>query len=129
MWHPLIISPFLIPCYFYVLYTLSKFVFTMLLICQISKIRNYGFIWYVLTEIGSILRFKQAFTVYHPSSSIFRCPAISNNYFCKLFSSCTWKALNYIFGSINFCSKDIFHFSAFTRLTILEFQIVFLCLM
>ena len=80
---------------------------------------------YVL--IGSILRFKHALTVYYPSSSIFNYQAIGNNYFCKLFSNYTWIALNYTSGSINFGSKDIFHFTAFTRLTILEsnFEIKF----
>ena len=36
------------------------------------------------------------------------------------------KTLNQTFDSMKFCSEDIFHFSAFTRLIVLEFQIVFL---
>ena len=43
------------PRYFCVLRIVSNFVFTMLLICQVTKIWTYGFTYYLCIVIGSIV--------------------------------------------------------------------------
>ena len=68
---------------------------------------------------------------FYPTSSIFKClnyQSISLIVFLKFSVIYSEKTFNYTFGSMKVCWKDIFPFLGFTRLTILEFQIVFLCL-
>ena len=54
-------------CYFCVLHIVSNFIFTILLIPGIIKVRIYGFMLYLLIETGRILIFKHEFTVYYSS--------------------------------------------------------------
>ena len=75
------------PHYFCVLHIVSNMFFTMLLICQVAKIRTDGFMCYICMGIGSILICKHDFTVYYPSSSILRIFNYQFNYFHKLFSN------------------------------------------
>ena len=116
------------PHYFCVLHILSNLFFTMLLICQVTKIRTDGFMYYICMGIGSILICKHDFTVYCPSSSILRIFNYQFSYFHKLFNNQIWKALNHTVCIMKFCSKDILHFLTFTRLTLHEFHIIFACL-
>ena len=104
-------------------YILSNFVFTMLLIFQITKTRIYGFMCCVLTEIENILIFKHEFTVYHPSSSIFSYLSTNNNFFHNIFSNYTWKALNHTFGSMKFIQRTFFTFQLLQGWLFLSFSL------
>ena len=76
--HLLVVTKSRSPHYFCVLHIVSSFVFTMLLIFQVTKLKMYGFMCYILIERGSkliqLLISLQFFI--HQASSIIHIQAI-----------------------------------------------------